>query len=237
MGGGLGWQNGLPLELGGGTSRTEDIYNALRGALGSAPGPKDGIEDLWRQAKAASIGGVVIATERAALQAFPHVATDALPRYESILGLVATGTETERRAAAAAAWVVDQLADQPSVTASLDVIDAAFYLGNTPDGQTTSVQVGRQFGDRPNLGGWAQLASGRQSSAWGNFSDDFVLRAYYALSGGLLSIPSAKQSAAERYLNTVLPAWVDYTIATADGFYLDGGADGTSLLDQTAFGS
>ena len=34
----------------------------------------------------------------------------------------------------------------------------------------------------------------------------------------------------KRFLNDVLPAWIDWTIFTGAWFFLDGGLDGTSLL-------
>src|SRR5277367_5638913 len=115
---GLGWVAGLPLEVGGGTSRAEAIYRGLRSTVGKGgSGPPDSIEDVWRQSKAQAIASVVIMVERAAVQVFPNLATDRIPAYERLLrfGAPAGATDEERRRAVAAAWTTENLADTPDV--------------------------------------------------------------------------------------------------------------------------
>jgi hypothetical protein len=228
--GGLGWENTLPLSLGGDASKTEEIYSALRAAVGSGgAGPKDSLEDLWRQSKAEVIASVVLMKERAILQAFPNVATDHLGVYEQILNLQPAGTDEDRRVAIATAWTLDLLADMPSLETSLRVIDSAFSLEEIAYGDTALVHLGKAFPAR------GQEALG--VPAYPNYSDDFVLRVRYTLAPGQVSLERMVRANAERLLNAVLPSWIDYYIATGAHFYCGGGADGTSLLGLKTLGA
>ncbi|HEY4121189.1 MAG TPA: hypothetical protein VGM56_25165 [Byssovorax sp.] len=149
--GGLGWGAGLPLEVGGDTSRTDAIYRSLRSAVGKGgSGPPDSIEDLWRQSKAQTIASVVIMTERAAMQAFPDAASDRIPAYERLLrfGAPAGATDEARRQAIAAAWTRENLADAPDVEASLRAIDPALSIETIPNELGALVELGRMFPER-----------------------------------------------------------------------------------------
>jgi hypothetical protein len=233
--GGLGWGAGLPLEVGGDTSKTDAIYRSLRVAVGKGgSGPPDSIEDFWRQSKAQTIASVVTMTERAALQAFPDVATDRLPAYERLLrfGAPAGATDEERRRAIAAAWTTENLADGGSVAASLAHLSAAFSVETLPYEIGCLVAFGKMFFGRDEL-----LSLLAAPPAFPNFADDFVVRIRWTLPGGETKPPATAWAAAADLANAVLPAWVDFELVTGDGFFCDGGPDGTSLLDLKTLGS
>jgi hypothetical protein len=228
--GGLGWQNTLPLNLGGDPSKTEEIYSALRAAVGKGgAGPKDSLEDLWRQSKAEVIASVVLMKERAILQAFPNVATDHIGVYEQILNLQPVGTDEDRRVAITTAWTLDMLANMPSLETSLQVIDPAFRLEEIAYGDTTLVHFGKAF---PTRGYEAYGVP-----EYPNYSEDLVLRVRYMLASGRVNLDRMVRANAERLLNDVLPSWVDYYITTGAHFCCGGGVDGTSLLGLKTLGA
>ena len=49
--------------------------------------------------------------------------------------------------------------------------------------------------------------------------------------------PAQSLAMARRLLNSVLPAWIDWVVTTGEGFFCDGGDDGSSLLDLKGLGS
>lgn len=228
---GLGWSNPLPLSIGGGTSKTEDVYSALRSAIGvGGAGPVDSLEDLWRQCKAQTIASVVVDSERAVLQAFPHVATDAIPSYERILGLDSADEDSDevRRRAIVAAWTLELMVIASGIQDSLQAIDPRFSVTEVPYAATLVTHLGRMFFSADEPG---------NAIGYPNYSDDFVLHVVWDPS--VDAAPSVDvMDAAEHLLNTVLPAWVDFSIVSesSGGFCCDGGPDGTSLLDLKALG-
>jgi hypothetical protein len=229
---GLGWIAGLPLEVGGDSSRAEAIYRALRSAVGKGgSGPVDSIEDVWRQSKAQTIASVVVMVERAAVQAFPNLTTDRIPAYERLLrfGAPAGATDEERRRAVAAAWTTENLADTPDVGASLAAIHPAMRIEEEPHELGALVELGKMF---PAHGGEATGVS-----AFPNYADDFVLRVRYDLAPGEVAPAETTRAGAADLLNRVLPTWVDFELVTGDGFFCDGGDDGTSLLDLKTLGA
>jgi hypothetical protein len=225
--------NPLPADIGGGPTDTETMYLELRKAVGeNAPGPPDGLEDLWRQCKASALAASGVSVERAILQRNPGLATDLLPAYERQLGLAPAATDVERRAAALEAWTLALSAEVPSLQAELTRIDPALAVQVVDYDQATVVQFGKQFG--PRIGGPAY--GNVSSSPFPNYSTDFVLLVLYTLAPTQTTIPGPVRAAVARFLNTALSSWVDWAITTGTPFYLDGGVDGTSLLDQTGFG-
>ena len=231
--GGLGWINGASLELGGDSTKTENVYAALRAAVGiGGSGPRDGLEDLWRQCKAQTIAATVIATERSALQAFPDHATDHVPVYERLLAITpaADATEQDRRDAIAQAWTLRLLANMPEVGHALRVIDPAFDLDEIEPDRTVAMMLGRMFPPRGTEAFYGV-------PAFPNFGDDFLVRVTYTLSPGQTEPPAQLLAMARRLLNSVLPAWIDWVVTTGEGFFCDGGDDGSSLLDLKGLGS
>ncbi len=235
--GGIGWHNPLPFQVGGGETDTETIWRGLRSVVGEGGcGPEHGLEDSWRQVKAQAIAADAAAIERAMLQGIPGKQTDHLEVYEDLLGLARAATETERQSAVAAAITAQISADVPTLRARLQAIDPALDVENVAYANATTTHFGKAFG--PRTGGPAYgsgQSSGIHATGWPNYASDFVLHVRYTLPSGATIPPADVLAAARRMLNEALPAFVDFEIYTSTGFYLDGGVDGTSLLDLTAF--
>lgn len=234
--GGFGWDNPFPFELGGGPTDTETLYLELRKAVGGAAGPPDSAEDVWRQCKAATIAAALAAIERAALQALPLWATDHLEVYETLLRIPRAATERERQIACATALVQQLGADIPSIRTDLKKMSPKLDVDSVAYAQAVIGVFGKMFAPRDaSVPYGSGLNAGFAATSWPNFSTDFVLHVRYSLAAGE-TIPGAELLAqVKRYLCNVLPSWVDFVIYTGTGFYLDGGVDGTSLLDLTAF--
>ncbi len=241
---GLGWGNPLPLSLGGGPTLTELIYDSIRKAHGRGPngsqaiGPVDGIRDLWTIIEARAIACALSHWEHALWQAFPHTSTSFVVVWENLLLLPSTGELAERQKAVAAAYTRQIDATIPGLREQLKEIDAGFDVDTIPDDLTITTMVGKEFGPLPGVSGHAYgsgLAATRESTAWPNFSDNFILRVRY------IGTPTEEQFArAASMLNDVLPAWVDFDIYVlsegddGDGFYFDGGPNSDSFMDLTA---
>ncbi len=234
-----GVMNPYPFQYGDGPTPVEKNYRALRSAVGvGGAGPVGGLEDAWRICKARAITAAMQPVEAAVMQAFPYKMTDHLSLWEGHLGIAQADTEEERRAAVAAAILAKVSADIPTIRAELQSIDPNADVESVAYANCTIVQFGKAFGPRPGASGPAYgsgISSGISFNGWPNFSTDFILHVRYTLTGSQTQIPAASRFALSRYLNDVLPSWVDYVIYVGTGFYLDGGPDGTSRLDQTAF--
>lgn len=228
--GGWGGKNPWPFEWGGGETEYERTWQALRSAVGlRGAGPVDGLEDSWRQSKAA---GLLLATtvyERAVLQAFPQVATDHIPVYESILGLSSSGSDEERRLAIVARWVQKLGAVWPELRAAVKKVDANLDLLVPTFSKSIVAQHGRWL--KPS-GGTPTFHATLGASQYPNLSEHFVVTVQW---GGLASgvPPSDKLQALVDLLNERLPSWVDWRVINGTCFFLDG--FGGSLLDLTAF--
>lgn len=229
----LGWENALPLELGGGPTDFERIYTALRRAMGrGGVGPEGGLEDLWRQCKASIIADAGVGVESAVLQILPDQATEGLDAWEELTGVEPAATTTERQEATAAALTRKLLADLPSLRASVNALDPSLDLELQGHATARVAQFGKAFGPRTGsppfgTGGSASV----QSAAYPNFSDHFVYLVHATAPPSDLLLFQLGE-----VLNETLPAWVDWDwYADPLGFYLDGGANDLSLLDVTSF--
>jgi hypothetical protein len=228
---GFGWHNPMPMTFGGGATRTERIYVALRSAAGKGGSAADdsGIEGLRRKVIARALAAVTSGGERAALQAFPHLATDLLPYYERIYGLADDPdlTEAERREAAAQLYTLQLAASLPEIAASLAAIDERFSIVSIPDSLSIITVAGRAFED---YDGAEPFGGGRQSTALPNYSTrvDVVVLLDIAdgVAPGITELRSMQRAA--RLLHDVLPNDASYHIITHLGF-----AVGVSLLGFT----
>jgi hypothetical protein len=239
------WKNPFPLRFGG-RSRVDRIYQALRKALGQGgAGPDGGIEDLWERAQARAIAAAQTAVEHAYYQRWPHTMTSALSTWEAHFGLPTLNNLPDRQAAVTKVFVEELDATIPGLIAALLAIDPNFTIEQLAFDASSQMGFGRMFGPLPGAPGspfGTGQAAARRSGELHNFSDTFVLRVRYVLPPNVTIIPPATRAAAEALLNETLPSWVDYELYNVTeggegrGFYLDGGVDGTSLLDQTAFG-
>lgn len=228
--GSLGWHNPFPIELGGGPTTVEKLARALRSASGRGGSADDesSIDGAWRAAIARALAAAATTAERAALQAFPHRATDLLPYYERLLGLDGGGSTSERQAAAGALYGARAGADAPSLEAELAALDPRFRLLSTPAAVAVTTVAGRAFADRD---GAEPFGGGRESTALPAYSSARVVRALLDLGGGALSSDAERRTieTARRLLHRALPVTHAFSIVTHHGFTLD-----TDRLDVTS---
>jgi hypothetical protein len=230
---GTDWTNSLPAELGGGTTHIEDVYNALRNAVGrgGSADSETGLEAAWRAAKSQAIAASCDAYERAVWQALPAHATEHVPVYERVLGIAppSDANEEDRRLAVVAAWTARVLATTTGLQQSLQVISPKLGIEEQAHDLSTVTQLGRMF---PSYGD----ESAHGVPAYPNYSTEFVIRVTYTLDAGETRIPEAVQVGARRYLNTALPAWCDWELVhksdPEQGLICDG-EDVGSVLDVT----
>lgn len=229
---GFGWSNAFPLELGGQTSHIEDVYAALRAAVGKGGTGSDenGLEACWRAAKALAIASATDAYERAVLQAIPEHASEHIPVYERLLGIApgSDDNEEDRRLAVVLAWTARVQATVYDLGRSLRDISAQLSIEDEDHDLATVAMLGKMF---PAYGDESTGVPG-----YPNFSTEFLLRVRYTLTAGETSIPERVRVMARRFLNTALPAWVDWQLlqvtSPAVGLICDGASVG-SVLDYT----
>ena len=221
----------MPMTFGGGPTRTERVYAALRSAAGKGGYAVNdsGIDGLRRMVLARAIASVTSDDERATLQAFPNLATDLLPYYERIYGLTDDPdlSEAERREAAAQLYTLQLAASLPEIEASLQALDPRFQIVQVPDELSLLTVAGRAFED---YAGDEPFGGGRQSTALPNYSTRFDVVALLDIGDGV--IPGTAElrvmQRASRLLHDVLPSTSTYHIITHLGF-----AVGVSLLGYT----
>ncbi len=239
----LGWTNPLPMALGGGPTDIETIWRALREMVGGehGPGPENGVEDLFRQQKATAIAGAERAIERAFLQLFPGLATDALPLWEDLLLASGTDTEATLRALLVLAWQAPDGLTTPHLVEELTAISSQLTIA-IEDVDTTHTTIAAKYqAPADNVPPYG-LASpvGHISAVLPNYATRDIVRVTYTLASGETGIPSAVSARVEELLGRRLPAWQTWTLVQLDpddgaGFFLDGGTNGNSVLDLTAF--
>lgn len=228
---GCGWNNPIPALVGGGTTDTERVYRMLKSSVGKGGSARseDAIEAIWRAAKARTIALALTADERAALQALPHKATDALPYYERLLGisLEAEASDDERRDAARARFTETASIVSNEIEHHLQTVDSRFEVIAFDAAVTTTTNAGRRFQD---LAATLPFGGGRKGSRVPNYSTAFIVTARLELDG---DAPDAADrlviNEAKRYLAEVLPAWIGLQIVSHVGFRLD-----IDRLDLTA---
>lgn len=229
--GGAGGYNPFPLHFGGGPTPTESIYRAMRGNVGKATSPAapDSIIEFWRLCRARGFAAAASMDERAALQAFPNLATDLLPYYERLLieALDPGASDAERRARVQARWVEEAGGNTGDLELRLIAVDSRFHLYVSDPNQTTTTVRGRAFED---LAATEPFNGGRSSTAFPNYSTDMRVTAVLETGGGDLSPTDIKAIAdAKKLLSSALSAWVFFQVVVGeDGFNLD-----TDPLDYT----
>jgi hypothetical protein len=229
--GGTGWSNPFPLEMGGGPTEIERTYQMLRSAVGKggASTDDDSIEAIWRQSKAKGIGLVGTFDERAALQAFPNLATDLIPYYERLLISPRDpgASDEERRGVTASRFTASSAFLHAEIEADLQLIDSRFEVVIPADDEATTTNFGRAFED---LAGTEPFNGGRSSTLLPNYATQYVFTALLD-NGGIALTPLDLRAilAARRHLRVVLPAWMALQVVVGVGFILD-----TSPLDYTA---
>jgi hypothetical protein len=215
--GGIGRQNPLGTEVGGGESEVERIYNALRGALGEdGAGPVGSLEDEWRWTRAEAIAAAISLMELALMQYFPDHATVFIPAWEEDLRVPQQPTDVERRAAITAAYVGGTGAVWPWLRAQLQKVDPTIDLIVQDPDQSFEFGLGRYLGPRAPEGDVLDYGA-QATSRFPMYSSHFLLTVLWP--GG---IPDpALRDQVERILNDSLPSWCDWQIING-GCYYDG---------------
>ena len=238
----LGWSNPLPIVLGPGPTDIEQIWRALRDMVGGehGPGPEGGVEDLFRQQKATAIAGAERSIERAFLQLFPDYATDALPLWEELLYASGTDTEATLRRLLVLAWQAPDGLTTPHLVEALTDISEQLTIA-IEDVDTTHVTIpGKHFGpdDATPYYGLSSPVD-HISAVLPNYATRDIVRVTYTLASGETGIPADVTANVAQLFRRRLSSWQGYTLVQLDtddgpGFFLDGGANGNSVLDFTA---
>lgn len=233
----LGSLNNLPFRVGGGPTAAESAYSVLRQAVGTGGSAANdrGIEGLWRRSEAKGLAAAASSMRRAMLQAFPYLATDLLPYYERILGLVPQGSEEERRQAVVALWTAN--ADNPTqvLLAQLQRIDARLSLIEEPHSRAATVQYGRAFAPHDPALEAPAFGLTRGHVQFPNYSTDMILRVLFSV-GHTGPLTGAELLIVERVkseLRKALPSTTDFTIAVDVGL---GGTPGLWHVGSTPIG-
>lgn len=234
----IGSVNPIPFRIGGGPTPTQRAYRTLRQAVGKGGSASNelGIEALWRRSEAKGLAAASSHTRRALLQAWPFLATDLLPYYERILGIVpATGaTEAARRDVVVPLWAKRVNNVTPTLVEELAAIDSRLTLFEAPHDQAGTAQFGRSF---------APLEPGLESPAFGiarghcvapEYSTDAIVRVRFAVlhTGPLTAAELVVVERVKSILRGFLPSTTDYEIAVDDGL----GAPGLWHLGSTPLG-
>lgn len=215
----LGWQNPLPLQVGGGTTPTEAAYAQLLDALGEGWLPDEldrTVVGDWLASEALGLAAIASFDERAALQYFPDRATDAVGAFERMLGLTTGGDDLAPRIAAnAAAWTSVASAEGPELREALQAIDPRADLLVTSFAQEDATQSGRPNGDAGEPYGDARLAS-----EWPNYGGMFHVRVLFDVGydGPLGAADLLVDARIKEHLCKVLPSVCDFAVITERGF-------------------
>lgn len=222
----LGGNNPFPFQVGGGPSKFERAYRALKSAVGKGGSSIDeeGIEAYWRRARA--LGLVAIHhDESATAQAWPHLATDLISAYEEILGTFPAPNETdeERRQEAVDLWVRRVNGATPRISEKLLELDSRISLLNPAQDTEVTGQHGRTVQPRDGTEPFDPVGP-RVGTSWPNYSSNFVTRMFFDIGSAVVPTQAEQKTTelAKEVLNENLPAWTFYAIAYAtDGFTLD----------------
>lgn len=232
----LGSLNPVPFQVGGGPTNAERAYSTLRQAVGvgGSAANERGIEGLWRRSEAQGVAAATSSTRRAMLNAFPHLATDLLPYYERMLGLVPEGSEAERRARVVPLWTKRADNPTPAVLDLLRSVDSRLSLIETPHSQEATTQFGRAFAPLEAAAELPAFGLARGHCLAPNYSTDAVLRVLFAIghTGPLTSPELGVVETVKRVLRDVLQSTTDFSIAVDDGL----GAPGLWHVGSTPIG-
>lgn len=219
----IGSPNPLPFRVGGGPTNAQRAYTALRQAVGtggSAPNDR-GIEGLWRRSEAKGVAAASSAPRRAYLQAFPHLATDLLPYYERVLGVVppAGASEAARRAVVLPLWTKRVNNVLPELVDELLAIDPRLSLLDEPHSYAITAQPGRAFAPIDPAAELPVFALERGHALMPGYSTDMVVRVLFTVgySGPLRESELTIVERVKRLLRGFLPSDCDFTIAADPG--------------------
>lgn len=233
----IGSLNPLPFRVGGGLTPAQKAYRTLRQAVGeggSAPDDR-GIEGLWRRSEAKGLAAAASHCRRALIQASPQFATDLLPYYERILGIVPQGAEAARRDVVVPLWTKRADNAMPRLLERLQVIDARLSLLEFPHSEAVTAQFGRSFAAvEPGLEA-PEFGIPRGHVLFPNYSTDSIVRVLFNVGHeGVLS--ADELVVVERVgalMRDALPSTTDFTIVVDVGA---GGEVGLWHVGKTPIG-
>lgn len=221
----LGWVQALPLELGGDPSSTEAAYKALRSMLGKngVAVSEDGIDGLELACEAMGLAAISAFDERAALQAFPSLAIDAIAWFEDILLIKPdpAATEQDRRVAAALAWVQVFSSEIPTLEQELKTVDTRFRVLDTAWANSKTTIFGRAF--QPGVTSTEQPPfdpdGSKPFSDWPKYSSrDIVVALLDIGTGTSLTAEELRiHAAGRRLMRNAIPAWNEAVVITEIG--------------------
>jgi hypothetical protein len=220
----LGALNPLPMRLGGGPTEVSRAYKTIRDAVGEGgSAPEDrGLDGLWRRSRARGLAAATSANRRALFNFWPHLATDLLPYYERVLGLVpdVEASDAVRRAAVVAAWTAQLSATIPALTEQLAALDARFTILPLQPAQGRHTQAGRSLGPLWPSSGEPTWGSTPAASNYPNEATAFVLQLRFTVgyATALSSVDSALLEQALDILRRRLPSWMTWEVTTSTGF-------------------
>lgn len=236
----LGPNNPTSFRVGGGPTRAQVAYNALRSAVGTGNSAdvSGTMIEAWRRARAKGLAAVH-GELRAVFQGIsPDLATDMIPMYERILRrkFPADTPDQVRRRELLKDWTSKE--DATTVEAALQEIEPTVTVEVTDHDEERESQPGRVFEDYdpssvqasgPPFNGVG--VSGPKVDSFPNFSDSYRFYVRFPHASG--SFPESSRRTLEQLkkkLAEIIPAWADWVIFADDtGFTLD-----LSLLDVTA---
>lgn len=219
----LGGLHPLPFQVGGGLTMAEKLYRESRSALGEkGAGPEGGLEDSWRKCRALAMSKAANAAERAAMRAYPSAGGEALPIWEGLLGVAEESTIGARIEAVTSAYTQSLDAVAGAIEDRLQAIDASITVEALDPDTATIAHFGQPF--------QVDAIHDHDTSRWPAYSEHAIL--FVKWPGAVPD--SDKRRRVERILNRDLPAWWDWRIFNASGFYCDGFND--SYCDLTLLG-
>ncbi len=235
----IGDLNPFPVQIGGGPSRAETVYNSLRKMMGANGycADEDSFEAEWRKCKSLGLACLSSFDERAANQAFPNTATDHIPLFEEMLGLPIDELRTpeERRQDITPEYIGVPMAWWSELDRQLKRIDIRASLvvrlwenaGTTIRGRAFQAYI-------PDPGFEYDPLGVSRFTQYPAVSDMYRANVLYDIGNGQTPDKTIldRTTRIKSLLPKVLPAWVDYSIVYSIGFVLD-----TSLLDATGFGT
>lgn len=191
---------------------------------------------MWRRSEALGVSAATSSTRRALLQAFPFFATDFLPYYERILGLVpATGaTEAQRRDLVVPLWAKRFGNDTPNLLEDLRAIDARLSLISTPHSGAGVSQPGRAFAPHEAALEAPAFGQVRGHALAPEHASELIVHVLFSVmhTGPLTTSELTVVERVKTLLRSSLSSDTDFSIAVDDGL----GAPGAWHVGSTPIG-